>query len=86
MRILILPLVIVSLCTSIISFSQGTCASAYTLPLDGSCQNYAMGPLGSGAGFSPVTATGCATQTNRRVTWFKFTPASNIMTANFSVF
>ena len=85
MRIRILPLVIILLCSSVYSFSQGTCATAYSISGDvSSCNLYAMGPLGpSGVNFNPVT--GCAGTNGRRVTWFTFTPTVNVMAASFTV-
>lgn len=85
MRVLILPLVIVlSFCT-FCSYSQTglSCAAAYTLPVDGSCNNYNMSTTSG----SPSTAASCGTAypTNKRVTWFSFTPAAGnfIMAASF---
>jgi hypothetical protein len=86
MRVLILPLVIVLSFCSIKSFSQGTCAAAYTLDVSiPFCQNYVMGALGTGTGFSPATGVGCNYLTNKRVTWFTFVPATNIVAANFII-
>jgi len=91
MRKIILPCLI-ALCLSFDSFSQGTCATATPLIIDGACHQYPMGALGTGANFSPVgtpAAIACGPAAsfpaNRRVTWFRFTPATNLMTAEFRI-
>ena len=73
MRILILPFVFVLLCCSNLSFSQAACgAGAYVVNLNG-CITGAMSANATGSG---VTAAGnCGySGSNRRVTWFQFTP------------
>ncbi len=93
MRKIILPCLLV-LCLSFNSFSQGTsCATAHVIPINGSCNNYAMGPVGSmpTADFSAIGTAGvvcgpaASYPANRRVTWFKFTPATDILTAEFQI-
>lgn len=92
MRKIILPCLLV-LCLSVESFSQGTCATAHVIPVNGSCNNYAMGPVGSvpTADFSAIGTAGVVCTpagsypANRRVTWFRFTPATDILTAEFQI-
>ncbi|MCW3116116.1 MAG: hypothetical protein JWM28_198, partial [Chitinophagaceae bacterium] len=84
MRNLILPLVVFLLCSSVRGFSQGSsCAAPHIIAVDGSCNNYPMSTVtGSQSTGASCGATYPAT---KRITWFSFTPASNIMAASFLI-
>ena len=85
MRVLILPLVIVLLCSANTGFSQAgsSCGNTHLLPLDGTCNNYNMSIVTG----STATGTGACSgyPTGKRITWFRFVPSSNIMAANVMI-
>jgi hypothetical protein len=89
MRILILPLVIALCCFSVCGYSAtgDACNTAYTIPVDGTCNNFNMSTITANPSTAGSSSCGAAYPNTRRVTWFSFTPAAGnyIMAASFLI-
>ncbi|MBS1575756.1 MAG: T9SS type A sorting domain-containing protein [Bacteroidetes bacterium] len=67
------------------------CATPVTkqaIPVNGSCNIYNLDAVGTGSNFSPLP-TGmtnrCGYNNDKSVTWFQFTPSSNLTCATFNI-
>jgi len=83
MRNVTLSLVIFLLCYGVTSFSQGTCGTAPTATLNGSCQ--AIVPVVQTTGTTSPVCSYPTGNTGRAYAWVKFHPSSSTACVTFNV-